>query len=54
MGGDSRPLTTQKGPPSNLPVPVTSFVGREQEIAEVKGLLATTRLLTLAGAGGQR
>src|SRR5438094_2846705 len=36
----------------NLPAAVTSFVGREQEIAEVKRLLGTTRLLTLTGAGG--
>ena len=37
---------------TNLPVQLTSFVGREQEIAEVKELLGTTRLLTLIGAGG--
>jgi predicted ATPase/DNA-binding CsgD family transcriptional regulator len=38
--------------PSNLPAEVTSFVGRRQELREVKGLLATTRLLTLTGSGG--
>ena len=37
---------------SNLPTPVTSFIGRERVIAEVKRLLATSRLLTLTGAGG--
>src|SRR5207244_2381393 len=31
---------------------LTSFVGREREIAEVARLLGTTRLLTLTGAGG--
>jgi predicted ATPase/DNA-binding SARP family transcriptional activator/DNA-binding CsgD family transcriptional regulator len=36
----------------NLPAPRTSFVGREQEIVEVKRMLAMTRLLTLTGAGG--
>jgi predicted ATPase/DNA-binding SARP family transcriptional activator/DNA-binding CsgD family transcriptional regulator/Flp pilus assembly protein TadD len=36
----------------NLPEPGTSFVGREGEIIEVKRTLATTRLLTLTGAGG--
>jgi predicted ATPase/DNA-binding SARP family transcriptional activator len=36
----------------NLPATRTSFVGREREIVEVKRLLAMTRLLTLAGAGG--
>jgi predicted ATPase/DNA-binding CsgD family transcriptional regulator len=36
----------------NLPVQLTSFVGREWEVAEVRRLLGTTRLLTLVGAGG--
>lgn len=36
----------------NLPAQLTSFVGRERELAEVKRLLAGTRLLTLTGAGG--
>jgi len=36
----------------NLPIPLTSFVGRQNEMAEVKRLLTTTRLLTLTGAGG--
>ncbi len=38
--------------PNNLPIPLSSFVGRAREIAEVKRLLGTTRLLTLTGAGG--
>ena len=36
----------------NLPAQLTSFIGREGEIAELKDLLTTTRLLTLTGAGG--
>jgi predicted ATPase/DNA-binding CsgD family transcriptional regulator len=36
----------------NLPAQLTSFVGREYEIAEVKRLLGTTRLLTLTGPPG--
>ena len=36
----------------NLPVQLTSFIGREYEVAEVGRLLATTRLLTLMGMGG--
>jgi non-specific serine/threonine protein kinase len=39
-------------PPPNLPLPLTSFVGRARELAEVAALLPTTRLLTLTGAGG--
>src|SRR5262249_36839792 len=40
----------------NLPVQLTSFVGRERELAEVKDRLldgpAAARLLTLTGTGG--
>ncbi len=39
-------------PSTNLPAARSSFVGREREMAEVEGELATTRLLTLTGAGG--
>jgi len=38
--------------PSSLPAELTSFVGRRQELREVKRLLATTRLLTLTGSSG--
>lgn len=38
--------------PSSLPLQLTSFIGRERELAEVKDLLATVRLLTLTGPGG--
>src|SRR5262249_2794668 len=36
----------------NLPLPLTSFVGRGRELAEVGRLLAAERLVTLTGAGG--
>lgn len=38
--------------PNNLPLQVNRFIGRERELTAVRGLLMTTRLLTLAGAGG--
>jgi hypothetical protein len=37
---------------NNLPLQLTSFIGREREIQEVKHLLTSSRLLTLTGAGG--
>src|SRR2546421_3990670 len=39
---------------TNLPVPLSSFVGREQEVAEVVSLILdeAARLVTLAGPGG--
>jgi predicted ATPase/class 3 adenylate cyclase/predicted negative regulator of RcsB-dependent stress response len=46
------PLKSLSNLPNNLPVPVTSFVGREKEIAEVKRLLSSSRLVTLTGPGG--
>jgi predicted ATPase/class 3 adenylate cyclase len=38
--------------PNNLPFQATSFIGRERELAEVKQLLGTSRLVTLVGMGG--
>ena len=46
------PLRSLDRPVGNLPIQVTSFIGREDEIDEVNGLLSTARLVTLAGAGG--
>ncbi|MHB8732209.1 MAG: ATP-binding protein [bacterium] len=45
-------LRTLDNLPNNLPRQLTSFVGRDREAAEIKTLLAGTRLLTLTGAGG--
>ncbi|WP_433715405.1 ATP-binding protein [Nocardia sp. CA-084685] len=36
----------------NLPAEVTSFVGRDAEVATARKLLSSTRLLTLTGPGG--
>jgi predicted ATPase len=43
---------TRSTPQHNLPAARSSFVGRELEAFEVSQALATTRLLTLTGAGG--
>jgi non-specific serine/threonine protein kinase len=37
---------------TNLPVQLTSFIGREREIADVERLLLSAHLVTLTGAGG--
>src|SRR5499433_1311396 len=37
---------------TNLPVPVSSFIGREGELAAVRALVGGSRLVTLTGAGG--
>jgi predicted ATPase/class 3 adenylate cyclase len=38
--------------PNNLPAQLAAFVGRERELAEVRALVASSRLVTLTGAGG--
>jgi predicted ATPase/class 3 adenylate cyclase len=45
-------LKTLDSFPNNLPTQLTSFIGRENEIAEVKQELDEHRLVTLTGSGG--
>jgi predicted ATPase/class 3 adenylate cyclase len=45
-------LRTTAEHPTNLRPQVTSFVGRERELADVGRLLARSRLVTLVGVGG--
>jgi predicted ATPase/class 3 adenylate cyclase len=45
-------LRSLESAPNNLPLQATTFIGRKREIAAIKELLLTTRLLTLHGAGG--
>ena len=45
-GGDAYSI------PNNLPLQLTSFVGRDQQMADVRKLLKKNRLLTLIGAAG--
>ena len=49
------PLPGVRGEPDRrdwLPVPLTSFVGRERAVADVRELLQRSRLVTLTGPGG--
>lgn len=49
---DFPPLKTLDALPNNLPIQLTSFIGREKEIHEIETLFARARLLTLTGPGG--
>jgi predicted ATPase/class 3 adenylate cyclase len=49
---DFPPLRTLNAVPNNLPLQLTSFLGRQREIAEGRQLLIDGRLLTLTGPGG--
>ncbi len=46
------PLKTLASFPHNLPIQLTSFIGREREMTEVRQLISNVRLLTLIGPGG--
>jgi predicted ATPase/class 3 adenylate cyclase len=53
LPADFPPLKSLKvSVPINLPIQLTSFVGREKEIKEIKQLLSEQRLVTLTGPGG--
>ena len=43
------PLITR---PNNLPAQLSTFIGREREVSEVRALVESSRLVTLTGAGG--
>lgn len=46
------PLKSLDISPNNLPAQLTSFIGREAEVVEVRRLLSQSRLVTLTGSGG--
>lgn len=52
LPGKFPPLVTLDNTAHNLPRQLTSFVGREAELAELEGLMKSVPLLTLTGAGG--
>ena len=45
-------LRSLEATPNNLPQQMTSFVGRERELAEARALLGGARLVTIVGPGG--
>ena len=45
-------LRTLEGPADSLPIQLTTFVGREREVADIVSLLAEHRIITLSGTGG--
>lgn len=53
-GGKSSALPAPPSTPHNLPVRLTSLLGRESELAKLSGWLSApeTRLVTLTGSGG--
>ncbi|MEO3807805.1 LuxR C-terminal-related transcriptional regulator [Sphaerisporangium sp. B11E5] len=46
------PMTGERRRARGMPAEVTSFVGRRREMADVRAMLSTSRLVTLVGAGG--
>ena len=52
LPSDFPALGTLDAIPNNLPSRLTTFLGREREIAQIEELLQRTRLLTLTGPGG--
>jgi len=49
---DFPPLQSLTTIPNNLPVQLTSFIGREKEVGQIKNRLEKNRLVTLTGSGG--
>ena len=52
LAADFPPLRSLDNQPNNLPVQLTSFIGREPELAVLEKLLGESRVLTLTGPGG--
>jgi predicted ATPase/class 3 adenylate cyclase len=52
LSADFPPLRSIDARPNNLPSQLTTFVGRERELADAGALLTNTRLLTFTGPGG--
>ncbi len=52
LRADFPPIRSMDSLLNNLPTQLTSFIGRQKELQELKGLLENMRLVTLTGPGG--
>jgi predicted ATPase/class 3 adenylate cyclase/DNA-binding NarL/FixJ family response regulator len=52
LPGEFPPLRSLEELPNTLPTPLTSLLGRHDELTVLPGVLAAHRLVTLTGAGG--
>jgi predicted ATPase/class 3 adenylate cyclase len=52
LGADFPPLSVLDTNLGNLPPSLTSFIGRQRELNDIRHMLLNTRLLTLVGVGG--
>ncbi|MEZ5298584.1 MAG: AAA family ATPase [Ilumatobacteraceae bacterium] len=52
LANEFPPLRGVEAYPNNLPIQLSSFVGREADLAQVHALVEDVRLLTLTGSGG--
>ena len=52
LPADFPPLRSLEAIPNNLPLQLTSFIGRDEDIVAVAELVRTARLVTLTGPGG--
>jgi predicted ATPase/DNA-binding winged helix-turn-helix (wHTH) protein len=52
VAGTAVPMPASPRPPTNLPEPISELIGRDDELAEILGLTAAHRLVTLVGPGG--
>jgi len=52
LPNDFPPIKSVEALTNNLPIQLTSFIGRERELVEIERLVSTYRLVTLTGPGG--
>ena len=52
LDGDFPPLASLDAVPTNLPIQLTDFVGRQRELDEVERLVGASRLVTILAPGG--